>query len=88
MSLQIISSFENNILFKIQNTNPQSTLNKLDRSINAQNAYSIKNSERLKNKNILLLDDIYTTGSTVNECSRILKLNNAKNIGIITLAKD
>ena len=80
--------FENNILFKIQNTNPQSTLNKLDRSINAQNAYSIKNSERLKNKNILLLDDIYTTGSTVNECSRILKLNNAKDIGIITLAKD
>ena len=80
--------FENNILFKIQNTNPQSTLNKLDRSINAQNAYSIKNSERFKNKNILLLDDIYTTGSTVNECSRILKLNNSKDIGIITLAKD
>ena len=44
----------------------------------------------LKNKKILLIDDIYTTGSTVNECSRVLieKGINKKQIGVLTLAKD
>ena len=42
----------------------------------------------LKNKNILLIDDIYTTGSTVNECSKMLKQAQPKKIGVLTLAKD
>ena len=39
-------------------------------------------------KNIVLLDDIYTTGNTVNECSKVLKQAGAKEIGVLTLAKD
>ena len=79
---------ENNVLVKVNNTKPQSTLTKLERSENAKNAYTINNIEKIQNKKILLLDDIYTTGSTVNECSKLLKLNGAKEVGIITLAKD
>lgn len=79
---------ENNVLLKIQNTKPQSTLNKLERNENAKNAYMVKNVDKVKNKSVLLFDDIFTTGNTVNECSRLLKLSGAKDIGIITLAKD
>lgn len=79
---------ENNVLLKVQNTKPQSTLNKLERNENAKNAYMVKNVDKVKNKSILLFDDIFTTGNTVNECSRLLKLSGAKDIGIITLAKD
>lgn len=79
---------ENNVLLKVQNTKPQSTLNKLERNENAKNAYMIKNADKIKNKSVLVFDDIFTTGNTVNECSRLLKLSGAKDIGIITLAKD
>lgn len=77
-----------NVLIKVQNTKPQSTLNKEQRIENAKNAYAIKNSEKIKNKNIILVDDIYTTGSTANECSKLLKFAGAKEINIFTLAKD
>ena len=53
-----------------------------------KNVFEIRNECKIKNKKILLLDDIYTTGSTVNECSRILKNAGCKEIGIITIAKD
>ena len=40
------------------------------------------------NKNIILFDDIYTTGSTANECCKILEFAGAKNVDILTIAKD
>jgi len=64
---------ENKCLIKQKDTIEQSKLDKNQRKINVQNAYKIIDKEKLFNKNILLLDDIYTTGSTVNECSKILK---------------
>lgn len=75
-------------LFKHKHTQPQSSLNKEDRIKNVKNVYSVRNQEKIINRNILLIDDIYTTGNTVNECSRVLKQAGAKNIGILTLAKD
>ena len=79
---------KNNILIKIKNTNPQSTLNKSNRKNNLMGAYKIINSEEIRYKNIVLIDDVYTTGSTVNECSKILKQAGAGKIGVITIAKD
>ena len=55
---------------------------------NIKNAFGIKNANEIKNKNIILFDDIYTTGSTVNECSRILKKVGVNKRGILTIAKD
>ena len=46
------------------------------------------NEEIIKNKNILILDDIYTTGATCNECVKTLRNAQPKKIGIITIAKD
>ena len=48
----------------------------------------MQNANKIANKKILIIDDIYTTGSTVNECSKILSQAKVQNIGILTIAKD
>ena len=78
----------NNCLIKTKNIIEQSKLNKEDRQHNIQGVYTLKNGNILTNKSILLIDDIYTTGSTVNECSRVLQHANPKKIGVLVLAKD
>lgn len=79
---------EKGCLYKIKNTIEQSKLDKKQRENNINDVYIIKNKENIVNKKILLLDDIFTTGNTVNECSRVLRQANPSKIGIITIAKD
>ena len=76
------------VLIKQKNIKAQSELNKNERKQNIKNAFEIKNINEIIDKKILLFDDIYTTGSTVNECSKILKKVGAKQIGVVTIAKD
>lgn len=75
-------------LRKIKNAVAQSTLNKEDRYINIEGAYRVNDSKNIQNKSILLIDDIYTTGSTVNECSKIMLQAGTKKVGVLTIAKD
>ena len=84
--LQIEKQFNN--LVKIKDTKKQSTLTKEQRKINLKNAFQIKNSEKVKNKKVILFDDIYTTGSTVEECSKVLKRVGVSSIAVVTLAID
>lgn len=81
---------ENKILLKDKNNKPQSVLSGIERKNNIKNVYKInKNSnDKINNKKILLLDDIYTTGATVNECSRVLKMAGVKEIVVLVIAKD
>ena len=76
------------VLIKQKNIVAQSELNKNERKQNIKNAFEIKNINEIIDKKILLFDDIYTTGSTVNECSRILRKAGAKQVGVLTIAKD
>ena len=85
---QLNIGYNDTSLIKIKNITPQSSLKKEDRIKNVQNVYSVINNEKIKNKSILLIDDIYTTGSTVNECSKKLIEYGANRIGILTIAKD
>ena len=80
--------YKNNILIKTKNTKAQSTLNRNQRKKNLIGAYEVVNNVEIMNKNVLLLDDVFTTGSTANECSRVLKEAGALKVGIITIAKD
>ena len=84
--LKIESS--NKVLRKVIDTKKQSTLTKKERIKNVENAFNVVNSESIENKNVILLDDIFTTGSTLNECSRMLKLAGTKEIAILTIAVD
>ncbi len=78
------------VLYKTKNTVPQSSLNKKQREENAKGVYESCNVTKLQNKKILLLDDIYTTGNTVNECANMLLQKGIKrtDIGVLTIAKD
>lgn len=77
-----------NCLVKTKNIIEQSKLNKEQRKQNIQNVYELENREILNNKQILLIDDIYTTGSTVNECAKILQQGEPKKVDVLVLAKD
>lgn len=83
--------YNNNILEKVKNIKPQSTKSGAEREQNAKNAFRIKNENAkkiIKQKNVLIFDDIYTTGSTFNECKRVLLENGAKSVGAFMIAKD
>ena len=66
----------------------QSTLTKTQRMANLKNVFSVIDTAKIKGKKVILIDDIYTTGSTVNECSKVLKQAGAKEICVVTIAKD
>ena len=81
--------YKNFILIKKKNNKKQSTLSISNRKRNVQGVYSVWQKEKIRGKNVLLIDDILTTGATLNECSRILKENGAKRVivGVIAKAK-
>lgn len=71
-------------LIKYKNTKPQSLLSHDKRHKNVQNSY-ISQSD-ISGKNILLIDDVCTTGNTLNACAKALKENGAGIIGAVTAA--
>ena len=73
-------------LVKIRDTTPQVGMNSKSRLKNVKKAFIIKDSSIIRNRNILLVDDVFTTGATVRECSRMLKKAGAHNVYVITLA--
>ena len=79
---------QNNCLYKTKNNNKQSTLSKDEREKNVQGVYELRNTELIKNKSILIIDDIYTTGNTIKECCKILQQAKIKKIGVLTIARD
>lgn len=80
-------SIYNDILLKIKETAPQITFKGKEREENIKNAFYIKEKERVVGKKILLIDDVYTTGSTIEEVARILKQSGAKEIWGIVVAR-
>ena len=79
---------EMQVLKKEKHNQPQSSLNKQQRRENVKNVYKVQNELKIQNKEILLFDDIYTTGSTANECARMLKIAGSSTVGILTIAND
>lgn len=61
-----------NLLAKIRNTKPQSLLGREDRLKNLENAVIAIDENKIKGLNILLVDDVTTTGTTLNTCARVL----------------
>ncbi|MBN9542638.1 MAG: ComF family protein [Alphaproteobacteria bacterium] len=76
-----------NTLIKIRNTTPQRLLDFKSRLTNLEGAFKITNLNIVKDKKILLIDDVVTTASTVNECCKILKENGAKYIAVASVAR-
>jgi len=70
-----------NIIFKNIETTPQARItNRKRRLKNIKGSFLIKNIEEIKGQNILIIDDVTTTGGTINEIINLLKKNGAKNV--------
>lgn len=84
----LLKKYNNQCLFKTKNIIEQSKLNREERQKNIQGVYKLYHPKMLQGKKILLIDDIYTTGNTVNECCKIISKAKPKKIGVLTIAKD
>jgi len=76
-----------NILVRVKANRPQTNLSREQRRKNVKDVFKAKNVWRVKNKRILLIDDVFTTGATLNECSKVLVGNGAKEVVALTLAR-
>jgi ComF family protein len=76
-----VFELKDNIIFKKVDTLPQARItNRRRRLENVRGVFDIKNSETLKGRTIIVIDDVTTTGGTINEVMKILKKAGAKNI--------
>ncbi|MFH1612848.1 MAG: ComF family protein [bacterium] len=73
-------------LIRIKKTRPQIELNAKERKDNIKGAFVLKTPEKIKDKTILLIDDVYTTGSTIKECAKVLQKAKVKTIYVFTFA--
>ena len=76
-----------NCLTKSKNTRPQMQLKKEERLKNLRGAFVIRNKNAVSGKNIVLVDDVMTTGATLIECAKVLRRAGAKKIYGLVLAK-
>jgi len=68
-------------------TAPQTTLSGSARRKNLKNSFHVDPGKNLTGKKILLVDDVFTTGTTVNECARVLVKAGAYEVQVLTLAR-
>lgn len=74
-------------LKRTRETLPQARKNRTERYQNVRGAFEVVSPKTVFQKNILLVDDVFTTGSTVNEVTRVLKKAKAKRVQVFTLAR-
>jgi predicted amidophosphoribosyltransferase len=68
-------------------TVPQVGLEREARSVNVRGAFAVRNPERIAGRRILLVDDVFTTGSTLRECASVLIRAEAEAVAVLTLAR-
>ncbi len=73
------------LLLKIKDNIRQSGLSRIERTKNVHGVYEVVETERILGKSIILMDDIYTTGATLNECARMLKRAGARSVIAVTI---
>lgn len=75
------------VLKKTRYSGHQKTKTQSERVLNVQNSFKVKNSDKVNGKRIIVLDDVYATGSTVNECAKELVNSGAIDVIVLTIAK-
>ncbi|HEB51517.1 MAG TPA: ComF family protein [Desulfobulbus sp.] len=75
------------LLVRSRPTVPQTSLSGRSRRRNLRGAFALRRNDRLRNGRILLVDDVFTTGSTVRECVAVLRRAGAARIEVFTLSR-
>lgn len=78
---------QSNLLLRNRATQVQAGLSRRARRLNVSGAFSLSQKSEVVGRIILLMDDVFTTGTTLNECARLLKVNGAPRVNVLTLAR-
>lgn len=74
-------------LKRIRKTTTQTRFDRAERMENLRNAFQLRRKADVRGKHFLLVDDVFTTGSTVNECARVLGKGGAAAVCVLTVAR-
>jgi predicted amidophosphoribosyltransferase len=74
-------------LLRTRPTSSQTSLTKRNRRKNVEGAFKCKEQDVIRGKHVLLVDDVYTTGSTLNECARTLTDAGARSVECLAYAR-
>ena len=74
-------------LVRTRRTRPQTGLNRRERQRNIRGAFAVRNRDAIRKQRVLLLDDVFTTGATVEEAARTLLAAGAATVDVLTLAR-
>ncbi len=85
LAVELRFIFDPDLLNRIKNTKPQARLNKKQRANNIKNAFKLKRG--CYGRKVIIIDDVFTTGSTLNECAKLLKKAGAKEVWGLVIAK-
>ena len=83
---EYIIPLEVNLVERVKNTRPQSSLHRFTREENIESAFKIKWEDAVRDKNIAIVDDVITTGTTAKELDRTFKKLGAKSVNLIVVA--
>ncbi len=87
MSQQLSLPLLPDALVRTKRTEPQIKLSAAERRLNVKGAFTVKRADSVVGKRILLLDDVMTTGSTMDECAKELKKAGASAVIAATIAR-
>jgi len=75
------------VLERKRETQSQTGLTRHQRRVNVRGAFGVARPEAVKGREVLLVDDVYTTGATVSECARVLRRAGATQVWVATVAR-
>lgn len=85
LSVELKIPVDSKLLQRNRNTNPQKELNRIQRVKNVEKAFNLSN-KIVQYRKIILIDDIYTTGATLDSCAKILREAGVKYIYFVTIS--
>ena len=74
-------------LRRVRRVPPQTQLSRRQREENVKGLFQVRSREEYAGRKILLIDDVFTTGATVNECARVLRQAGAEEVSVLTVAR-
>jgi ComF family protein len=87
LSTRLDAALDNRILLRKRATPPQTGLTRAERIRNLRGVFQVRSKDAVRGRSILLVDDVLTTGATVDACARVLRAAGASKVSAVTAAR-